>query len=62
VLDLNRAHLSITTINITVNDAIERAVTQVAELPRAYLGANIVGADCLRKVQYDWWCTPTHSA
>src|SRR4029077_8510195 len=22
----------------------------------------IVGADCLRKVQYDWWCTPTHSA
>jgi hypothetical protein len=62
VLDLNRANLSLATINVAVNDAIERAVMQVAELPRPYLGASIVGAECLRKVQYDWWCTPTHSA
>ena len=30
-------------------------------LPRPYLGASIVGNECLRRVQYDWWCTPAHS-
>jgi hypothetical protein len=62
VLDLNRANLSIASINVAINDAIEHAAKQTAELPRPYLGASIVGGQCLRKVQYDWWCTPTHSA
>ena len=62
MLDLNRANLSIASLNVAVNDAIERAAAQAAELPRSYLGASIVGGECLRKVQYDWWCTPTHSA
>ncbi len=62
VLNLNRVNLSIGSISVAVNDAIERAVMQAAELPRPYLGASIVGGECLRKVQYDWWCTPTHSA
>jgi hypothetical protein len=62
VLDLNRANLSIDHINVAVNDAIERAVMQTAELPRPYLGASIVGSECLRKIQYDWWCKPAHSA
>ena len=62
MLDLNRANLSIASINVAVNHAIDRAVMQAAELPRPYLGASIVGGECLRKVQYDWWCAPTHSA
>ena len=62
MLDLNRANLSIASINVAVNDAIERGAVQAAELPRPYLGASIVGGECLRKVQYDWWCKPMHSA
>ena len=62
MIDLNRANLSVASINVAVNDAIERAAMQAAELPRPYLGASIVGGECLRKVQYDWWCKPTHSA
>jgi hypothetical protein len=62
VLDLNRANLSIAAINVAVNGAIESAAKQAAELPRPYLGASIVGGECLRKVQYDWWCNSTHSA
>src|SRR5262249_8450474 len=45
-------------VNVAVNDAIERAASITAELPRPYLGASIAGSDCLRRVQYDWWCTP----
>jgi hypothetical protein len=59
VMNLNRATLSLETVNIAINDAIERAVATKAELPRPYLGASIVGDGCLRRVQYDWWCKPT---
>ena len=62
MLDLNRASLSLEPVNVAINDAIERAATRKAELPRPYLGASIVGAECLRKVQFDWWCHPTLSA
>jgi hypothetical protein len=62
MLNLNRATVSIEPVNVAINDAIERAAARVAELPRPYLGASIVGGECLRKIQYDWWCTPTHSA
>jgi hypothetical protein len=62
LLNLNHANLSITSVNVAINDAIEQAATQTAELPRSYLGASIVGGECLREVQYDWWCAPTHSA
>ena len=58
MLDLNRANLSIAPINVAINDAIERAAAKTAELPRPYLGASIVGSECLRKVQFDWWCKP----
>jgi hypothetical protein len=62
VLNLNRATLSVEPINTAINAAIERVVATTAELPRPYLGASIAGDECLRKVQYDWWCTPAHSA
>lgn len=61
-LNLNRASLSSEVVNVAVNDAIERAGAAKAELPRPYLGASIVGNDCLRKVQFDWWCKPTLSS
>jgi hypothetical protein len=58
VLNLNRATLSLEPINVAINDAIERAAAATAELPRPYLGASIVGDECLRKVQFDWWIKP----
>ena len=61
-LNLNRASLSSEVVNVAINDAIERAGAAKAELPRPYLGASIVGNECLRKVQYDWWCKPTLSS
>jgi hypothetical protein len=61
-LNLNRASLSLEAVNVAINDAIERAAAATAELPRPYLGASIVGSECPRKVQYDWWCKPTLSA
>jgi hypothetical protein len=62
MLNFNRASLSLEPINVAINDAIERAAATNAELPRPYLGGSIVGAECLRKVQFDWWCKPTLSA
>ena len=58
MLDLNRANLSAALVNVAINDAIEQAAIRATEQPRPYLGASIVGAECLRKVQYDWWCNP----
>src|SRR5262249_26928052 len=62
VLNLNRANLSIEPVNIAINDAIERAAATTAELPRPYLGASIVGHECLRRVQFDWWVKPVLAA
>jgi hypothetical protein len=61
-MDFNRASLSIEPINVAINDAIERAAAAKAELPRPYLGASIAGHECMRRVQYDWWCKPVLSA
>ena len=58
MLNLNRANLSEEPLNVALNDAIERAHAATAELPRPYLGASIVGEDCARKIQFDWWCKP----
>jgi hypothetical protein len=49
-------------INVELNSAIERATAGKAELPHPYLGASIVGSECLRRVQYDWWVTPVLDA
>jgi hypothetical protein len=55
VLNLDRANLSLEPINTTINAAIERAAATTAELPRPYLGASILGHECARRVQFDWW-------
>jgi len=62
VLNLNRANLSLEPINAAVNDAIERAAATAADLPRPYLGASIIGHECARRVQFDWWCRPVLAA
>jgi hypothetical protein len=48
-------------LNVAVNDAVERA-TGAAHLSRAYLGASIVGHECARQIQYDWWCVAEQPA
>jgi hypothetical protein len=58
MLNLNRASLSLEPINTEINAAIERAAATTAKLPRPYLGVSIVGHQCLRRVQFDWWITP----
>jgi hypothetical protein len=55
MLNLNRASLSLEPINILLNEAIEKAAAATAEPPRPYLGASIVGYECMRKTQYTWW-------
>jgi hypothetical protein len=55
-------NLTTQAVNAALNDLIERTSAAKAELPRPYLGASIAGSDCLRRVQYDWWCTPIISA
>jgi hypothetical protein len=49
-------------LNIEINAHVERATATAAKMPRPYLGASIVGHECQRQVQYDWWCLPTLSA
>jgi hypothetical protein len=61
-MDFNRANLSIESLNVTINQTIERATRTTAELPRPYLGASIAGDECARRVQYDWWCKPVLAA
>ena len=61
-MDFNRANLSLEPINVAVNSAIARAVAAAAEEPRPYLGASQVGHECLRRIQFDWWCRPEHEA
>ena len=58
MLNLNRANLSIEPINGAINGAIERTAATSAELPRPYLGASIIGHECARRIQFDWWCKP----
>jgi hypothetical protein len=56
MVNLNRASLSLESVNTVINAMIERAATTKADPPRPYLGASIIGHECLRRIQYDWWC------
>jgi hypothetical protein len=62
MVNLNRVNLSLGVVNVAINGAVERAMAKADGSPRPYLGASIVGDDCMRKVQYDWWCKPKHPA
>ena len=56
--DFNRANLSAAPVSLAINELLERCAVQAIEAPRPYLGASIAGAECLRKIQYDWQCDP----
>lgn len=62
MLDFNRVNISASSVSVGINEAIERAVLRIIRQPRPYLGASIVGHECLRRVQYDWFCDPVHAA
>jgi hypothetical protein len=62
MLDFNHASLSAKPVSVAINDLIEQAAAREIEEPRRYLGASIVGAECLRQVQYDWQVDPVHPA
>jgi hypothetical protein len=63
VLNLNRANLSLEPINAAINSAFERVAAPVTERPREqYLGASVLGHECLRCIQFDWWCRPMFTA
>jgi hypothetical protein len=55
VLDFNRASLCDDPLSIQLNEMIERG-EQPSENYRQYLGASTIGSECLRKVQFDWFC------
>jgi hypothetical protein len=59
VLDFNRANLSEAPISVAINALIEAAEPR-KENARQYLGASAIGAECLRKVQYDWQVAAVH--
>jgi hypothetical protein len=59
MLNLNRANLSLEPISVALNDLIERAEPR-EENTRQYLGASSIGSECLRKIQYDWFCDSVH--
>jgi hypothetical protein len=45
-------------LNLELNALVERAAAATMELPRSYLGASIIGHECDRQVQFDWWIRP----
>ena len=61
MLNFNRANLSERSLNKVLNELIERAEPP-SENFRQYLGASAIGAECLRKVQFDWMCDPVFPA
>ena len=62
MIDLNRANLSLEPVNTAINAALERVAATTAELPRPYLGASIIGHECARRIQFDWWIKPALAA
>ena len=48
--------LSLHQTNVRLNELIAAAMATQPQTPRRYLGASICGYECLRQVQYRWWC------
>jgi hypothetical protein len=59
--DLNREVLSAKPINRLLNELIE-AAEPPSENYRQYLGASAIGSECLRRIQFDWFCDPVFRA
>jgi hypothetical protein len=48
--------LSLHQLNVRLNELTAAAMAIQPQAPRGYLGASICGYECLRRVQYQWWC------
>ena len=55
-LNLNRATLSLDPLNVAIIAKVEEAslAKHANDQPREYLGASLIGDECLRKIQFEW--------
>ena len=56
MLNLNRASLSLEPINTAIHATLGRVVAHTERPREQYLGASILGHECLRRIQFEWWC------
>lgn len=61
ILDFNRDNLAERPLSTLINELIEQAEPP-GENFRQYLGASAIGAECLRRIQYDWMCDAQFAA
>jgi hypothetical protein len=43
-------------LSVAINETLDRVSTAAVREPRGYLGASSAGAECLRRIQFDWLC------
>jgi hypothetical protein len=56
MLNLARANQSNNSLNLAINACVEQASARKHsdDRPRGYLGASLIGDECLRKIQFEW--------
>jgi hypothetical protein len=61
MLNLARANLSNDPLNAAINARVEEASARkhAYDQARGYLGASLIGDDCLRKIQFEWMAAAT---
>jgi hypothetical protein len=61
MLNLARANLSHAPLNVAINACVEQASARkhAGDRARGYLGASLIGDDCLRKIQFEWMVATT---
>lgn len=63
VLDFNRARVAGTDLSTAMNAVLDKAAVEKDRGERRqYLGASLIGSECLRKIQYSWQCDATEPA
>jgi hypothetical protein len=61
MLNLARANLSNDPLHIAISACVERACARkhAYDQARGYLGASLIGDECLRKIQFEWMVQTT---
>src|SRR5215472_6591849 len=61
MINLARANLSNDPLNVAINARVEEASARkhADDQPRGYLGASLIGDECLRKIQFEWMVSST---
>ena len=61
MLNLARANLSNDPLNVAINACVEQASARkhASDQARGYLGASLIGDECLRKIQFEWMVATT---